>query len=512
MDKRTFLKTTGLFGAGALITKGGIIRGNQVIFQDNPSQADASPGQEMQLREGARDIPVYDNVDVLVCGGGLGGVAAAIAASRAGARTLLVERNTCLGGTATSGMCCSIFNCFYTGGSERRLTTHGIALEIADAFAESLEYGQKWRQHKGHIIYDLEKAKLILQQLVEQANATILLGTWNAGVIMEGQRLGGVIVENKSGRGAILAKVVVDATGDADIAAFAGAPVKVFETGLNSLCFRFGNVDVDEFIEYFKENPAEYPEYMDVDWNFQEVMAQYRDCGTFLFPHGGGVQMEAFKLAKASGTLPMSVGIQDTTDAAQMHAIRKTNIVHVITGFTHVCGTNASDICKSILDGREMVFRVAEAYRKYIPGFENAFVAGVGDNLGVRWTRRITGISRLDGMKAGSRVADAVGRTVGWDNIIKHPGKNAWGVQICHSDGFDIPRSCLLPEQIEGLIMGAGRSANTKGPGDLRVMAHTMVVGQGAGVTAAISSKTDSTPRNVSIAMVQDELKRQGAL
>ena len=116
-----------------------------------------------------------------MCGGGLGGTAAAIAAARAGARTLLVERNACLGGVATAGMVCSIFNCFFTGGQERRLATHGIALEIADAFAETTGYGQKWRQHKGHIIYDLEKAKLILQEMVEKEGVKILLGTWNAG-------------------------------------------------------------------------------------------------------------------------------------------------------------------------------------------------------------------------------------------------------------------------------------------------------------------------------------------
>ena len=97
-----------------------------------------------------------------------------------------------------------------------------------------------------------------------------------------------------------------------------------------------------------------------------EALAQYDDCGTFLFPHGGGMQMDAFKQAKASGELPATIGIQDTTDACQMHALRQTGVVHVITGFTHFDGLDAERITRSIADGRRMAFVVTEVYRKYI--------------------------------------------------------------------------------------------------------------------------------------------------
>ena len=507
MDKRTFLKMSALLGAGATIEND--LFGSNFAGIGNFS---SSSRRVMQIREVARNIPVRDEVDVLVCGGGLGGTAAAIAAARAGAKTLLVKRNTCLGGNATSGMVCSIFNCLYTGGEQRRLVTQGIALEITDALAESTGYGQKWRQHKGHIIFELEKAKLVLQEMAEKAGVKVLLGTWNVAAVMDKKRLRGVILENKSGREAILAKVVVDATGDADIAAFAGAPVNILAKGLNSLTFRFGNVNVDRFLQYFGEHPNEYPEFMDVDWTYAEAMAQYHDCGTFLFPHGGGMQMEAFRNAKLTGDLPETVGVQNTTNACQMHALRKTGVVHVITGFTQVSGINSDGITKSILDGREMVFRVSEAYRKHLPGFENAFVVGVADNLGVRWARRISGGSQFTGGQAGLRAFDAIGRAVAWDSVVKHPGKGAWSAQVCHEDSFDVPLSCMLPENVEGLVIGAGRSANTKGKDDLRSMVHTMIVGQGAGVTAAVATKAGSVPRQVSITLVQDELKRQGAL
>lgn len=466
------------------------------------------------ITEKAREIPVRGEYDVIVCGGGLGGVAAAMAAARAGAKTLLIERNSFLGGVATAGMCCSIFNCYYTGGKDRRLGSTGICVEVADALAAAMGYGHKWHSHKGHIIYDIERAKAVLQDLVTESGADLLLQTCTAGVVLEGGVLRGVIVETKTGREAIAAKVVVDATGDADIAARAEAPVRVCTNGMHSLCFRLGNVDVDRFVGYFREHPSQFPEYMDVDWSLAEALAQYDDCGTFLFPHGGGVQMDAFRRARASGELPPKVGIQDTTDACQMHALRQTGVVHIVTGFTHFNGLDADTISRSIVDGRRMAFAVADVYRKHLPGFANAFIVGTAANLGVRVSRYLDGdfVFTAEMMRPGVRQKDAVGRAVGWDNVVKHPGPNAWGAQVCHDDSFDVPYRCLVPRKIDGLLMGAGRSISTDNPYLLRVMAHTMVVGQGAGAAAAMAARTGATPRRVELQAVQAELRRQGVV
>ena len=468
--------------------------------------------RQQSIHELARDLPVRAEYEVIVCGGGLGGVAAAIAAARAGAKTLLIERNSFLGGVATAGMCCSIFNCYYTGGAARHLGTTGIAVEVADALAAAMGYGNKWHAHKGHIIYDIERGKQVLQNLVSDAGADMLLQSCLAGTVMEEGTVRGVIVESKSGREAILGTVVVDATGDADIAAYAGAPVQVCEQGIHSLCFRLGNVDVDVFVGYFREHPDQFPAYMDVDWSLSEALAQYDECGTFLFPHGGGMQLDAFQRAQANGELPATIGMQDTTDACQMHALRQTGVVHVITGFTHFNGLDVELISRSILDGRRMAFIVAEVYRKYLPGFANAFIAGTAANLGVRTSRYLDGefTFTAEMMRAGVRQPDAVGRAVGWDYVVKHHGPNAWGAQICHADSFDVPYRCLLPRGIDGLLMGAGRSISTDNPSLLRVMAHTMVVGQSAGTAAAVAAQTDATPRQVSLASVQTELRRQG--
>jgi len=249
-----------------------------------------------------------------------------------------------------------------------------------------------------------------------------------------------------------------------------------------------------------------------VDWSWPEALAQYEACGTFLFPHGGGMQMDAFKKAKASGDLPASVGIQDTTDACQMHALRRTGMVHVVTGFTRFNGLDISMISRSIHDGRRMAFAVAEVYKKYIPGFAKAFVAGTATNLGVRVSRCLDGefIFKKEMMAAGARASDAIGRAVGWDNVVKHPGKNAWGAQVCRSDSFDIPYRCLLPRRVEGLLMGAGRSVSTDNPWLLRTMVQTMVVGQGAGVAAAVAARAEVPARGVDMGAVKKELVRQG--
>jgi len=306
--------------------------------------------------------------------------------------------------------------------------------------------------------------------------------------------------------------VVVDSTGDADVAALSGAPVNVVQNERHSLCFRMGGVDVDRFVGYFRDHPDQYPEQMDVEWTVKEALSQYDECGTLLFPHGGGGQLEIFKKAKENGNLPDTVGMHDSVDACQMHAIRRTGIVHIVTGFVRFDGLDIDLISRSLLDGREMVFKVSEVFKKYMPGFENSYIAGTGVNLGIRVSRYIAGdfVFTADMMGAGFRQPDAVGRAIGNNHAVRHPGKGAWGVQVMRPDSFDVPYRCLLPQGVEGLIMGAGRSVSTDNPWLLRVMVHTMIVGQAAGTAAALAARTGTSPRKLDVAELQSELRSQG--
>jgi ribulose 1,5-bisphosphate synthetase/thiazole synthase len=463
------------------------------------------------IEEPQRQTPVRAEVDVLVAGGGLGGISAAMAAARAGARTMIVERNGFLGGVATAGMCCSIFNCLYT--ADHRLGVTGNAVEVTDALAEAEGYGKRWHKHKGHIIYDVEQAKWVLESLVEGAGAQILYDTLVSDVVMDGNTLRGVIVESKSGREAIVANAVVDATGDADVASKARAPLHTkAKRSRHSYCFRMGRVDVDRFVQYFVDHPGQYPEYMDVDWTFEEALSQYRDTGTLLFPHGGAMQMDIFKEARKKGAYPERMGVHDTLDACQMHALRDKGVVHLVTGFVQFQDLDVGKISRSVIDGRRMAQVVTNFFQGNVPGFERAFVIATADDLGIRASRWLDGAFVFTrAMKEhATRSDDAVGRGVVELDIKKHTGERAWGVQTFAKDTFDIPYRCLLPRDVEGLIMGAGRSISAEDPFLLRVMVLTMVVGQGAGVAAATAAKEGKTPRGVDLAAVQRELRRQG--
>jgi hypothetical protein len=467
------------------------------------------------ITEAARTIPVRAEVDVLVAGGGLGGVSAAMAAARAGAKTLLIERNGFLGGVATAGLCCSVFNCMYT--SDHRLGVTGNAVEVTSALAEATTpgYGRTWHKHKGHIVYDVEQAKLVLASLVEGAGAEVLYDTVVSSAIMDGATLRGVIIESKSGREAILARVVVDATGDSDVAARAGAPLHIkAPRPIHSFCFRLGRVDVDRFVQYLIDHPGQYPEYMDVDWTFDEALAQYRETGALLFPHGGAMQMDIFKQARAAGEYPTQIGMHDTLDSCQMHAIRDRGIIHIITGFVHFDDLDVAKISQSMDDGRRMAFTVTDFFAKHVPGFEQAFVIATADDLGIRVSRWLDGDTEFTlAMKENpTTFPDAIGRGVVEHDFRKHSGERAWGVQTFSNDFFHIPYGCLMPRRIDGLLMGAGRSASVESGWLLRSMVLTMVVGQGAGAAAAVAALAGVTPRSVDVAAVQAELRRQGVV
>jgi choline dehydrogenase-like flavoprotein len=452
--------------------------------------------------------------DVLVAGGGLGGIAAALASARAGAKTILVERNTYPGGVATAGMCCSIFNCYFT--RQRELAIRGIPLEIADLLAEAGGPGANWRRHKGHIIYDIERAKLFLADILEREGITVLYETMITSALREGNRVAGTEIINKHGPGEIRAKITVDSTGDADVAALAGVPLRYVEKQNTnySYVFRLGNVDLDKFINYFKKNPDQYPGMMDIEWTFDEALAQYNENGTFLFPHGGGMQLEIVKKGVESGELKREIGMYDTLDAMQMHGIKSIGVVHVITGIVKVDNLDTGMLSRAVTDGKRAAYHVADFYRRRLPGFENCYINGLADNLGIRTSRYIDGeFTFTRAMKSSpSRFPDVIGQGVVEKHPVLHKGERAWGCQVFGDDVYQIPYRCLLPGKSDGLIMGAGRSVSAENPSLLRVMAVTMVVGQGAGTAAAICARKGWEPRRADPAAVQGELARQGVV
>ncbi len=460
----------------------------------------------------SRTVPVTGSADVVVAGGGLGGVSAALAAARSGASVILAETNGFLGGVATAGMCCSVFNCMFTG--ERKLMVGGIPLEIVDALAVGAGPGINWRKHKGHMIYDVEKAKLVLAELLEKAGVRIWLNTHVSDVMMDGGRVTHLIVSGKSGLEAIGCKVLVDATGDCDAAALAGVQLRKTFGHRASYVFRLGNVDVDRFVDYLLENPEEYPGKMDIDWSLEEAAAQYRENGTFLFPHGGGMQMTKIKEAVQNGDLPRMFGKYDTLDAMQMHMIRDKGVCHVITGYVSNEDMGAENLTASISEGKQIAFLFNDMMRKYMPGFENSFVSQTADDLGIRGSRCIVGESTFtrEMKESAYRCEDAVGAGVIEMHKKLMKADNAWNAQVFGDDVWEIPLGCLIPKDSENIIIGAGRGADSNPPLLLRVMAVTMIVGQGAGTAAAIAAESGVRIRDIDLSVLHRELEKQGVM
>ena len=207
-------------------------------------------GGSVSVTEEARTLPVSHRADVVILGGGVAGLAAALAAAETGGSVLLIERGNCLGGTATAGM----MTLFYTP----YRCAHGIPKRIFDRLIAA------GGAFPGEIIsFDHEVFKTVAFEMVAERGVTLMLHTICADVIMDGKRVCGLIVENKGARSAVLGKIMIDASGDADIAARSGAPIMKGRDSDNkmrpmSLLFRLGGIDVARLLDYVANNPDEF--------------------------------------------------------------------------------------------------------------------------------------------------------------------------------------------------------------------------------------------------------------
>lgn len=185
---------------------------------------------------------------------------------------------------------------------------------------------------------------------------------------------------------------------------------------------------------------------------------------------------------------------------------------HVITGFVNNDKVDAVSLSSFVLDGKRLAYIFVDFMKKYFPGFERAFVSATADDLGIRGYRWIVGRTTFTKkMKtAPYRCEDAIGVGVAGDSKSLNHGERAWKAQVFTNDVFEIPLSCLLPVNIDNLIIGAGRGACSDPPLLLRVMGVTMTVGQGAGIVAAVAVKQNVPVSRVSYPDVRRELVRQG--
>ena len=450
--------------------------------------------------EPEKEIPVIDEVDVLVAGGGISGVAAAIAAARSGAEVLLVERNGFLGGVATAGLMASMGNRFFADGE--KLVVRGIALEMIEKLVEKGGTAAGWKSPLvPKIPFDPEIFKLLLLEMVESENIKLYLHTFVADTIKSGDELEGLILESKSGREAVLGKIMVDTTGDADVAAKAGAPFIYEPPGSSSLEFRMGNVDLQRTYEYIKKNPKGYPSDVDAPRTFEEFEKNWLKNGFFYYPHGGGRKRGSnisvlVKKAIRDEAFSTEIGIITGLDAFGMDGLGWNKTVIINSNFCRINDLDVREESKAEVEARKACFYVAEFLKKHVPGFEEAFIIATAPDLGVRFTRRIIGehtLSRQE-IERCIKFYDVIG--VGSTGF---PGRP-----------YEIPYRCIIPKVVENLLVASGKSASTQPRGLLRGMTTCIILGQAAGTAAALAAKNKEKPRNLNVRNLQASLLKQG--
>jgi hypothetical protein len=445
------------------------------------------------ITEAARQVPVIAETDVLVVGSGPGGLGAALGAARAGVDTMVVERFGCLGGNITVVGVESI--AWYR--REKTVDSEGIGIEIEQR-AKSMGATSPEPQSKSEAI-NADMFKVVCDKLVAEAGVRPLLHGVAIDVIRDGDALTGVIIHSKSGRGAILAKRVVDASGDADVAHYAGAPYRLTprEDMLPvTVMFSVSGVDKKRFLDYVAENPSKYKDW-GKNWDIQKGGSEDELFSPYL--------ERPFDQARAAGVIPpgmKSIGgtwstITDSGEATYL------NMIH-LTGYD---GTDVFDLTKAEIEGRAQALQAITALNHYAPGFEKAKLRTYGMTVGVRDTRKIEGRYNLTehDVRNQGRFEDSIG--------IFPEFIDGYGVLVLPTTGryFQIPYGVLVPQKVENLLVAGRCIAGDKiSHASVRSMMCCTVTGQGAGVAAAVSIKDGVTTRDVSIAHLQAELRRQG--
>ncbi len=453
-------------------------------------------------------VPIAERVDVLVCGGGVAGVAAAVAAARAGAKTLLIERAGFLGGTAT--------------GSAMGLIV--IPAGALTGFPREF-FGRLAREQGaglGEVVpWDIEAYKLTAMELLLESGADVLLYTVVSQPLVRDRRIEGVIVDNKSGRQAILARVVIDATGDGDVAARAGV---AFVKGRErdgamrpaTVMGRIGNVDLRRFKAYIDAHPDDFS----------------RDAGRRVVDlERGIVRIDGFfslvGKAKRSGLMDPASPVNYLRFSGvnpPAHADRALLICNS-TRVYGIDGTHAADVTRAEIEGRRHLREIVRTCRELLPGFEHGFLVDTSAYLGIRETRRIRGRYTLDyaDVAEGRRFADSVAvmtsvdygtaEVHGPDRGHEGSAGDEWARRLSLPlMRFEFPLGCMLPEDFSNLVV-AGRCASVTHEVDKfsRNMAPTGLAGQAAGVFAAVMAAEPHADWNrPPLEAVRGRLEREG--
>lgn len=452
-------------------------------MNDHTDQQSAISNQQF-LTEPAHEVKICCEADVIVVGGGPGGHSAAIAAARNGARTVLLERYGHLGGMSTGGIVIQIPH-MSDGGKEPqiagltqewldRLDVIGGCLQPRKEDLGSTDHDlvTRWQRFWGNVKngriehtawVDPELLKCVLNDMVEEAGVRLYLHSWGTKAILKDGSVQGVFFESKSGRQAVLGRIVIDATGDGDLlpsagAAFDGTLDRSLRSSMLALVFRLGNCDYQRYCDFKEAEPTK----------FAELMRGLADtAGTHLLP------------------LPSP----------------RNDVMWVNNWIPDLDCTKVEDLTRLEVEMRKVMLRGHRFMKEHFPTFDKSFILDTASQTGTRGSRRLVGeytITRED-IRLGTVHKDAIAI------IPRFIPQEGW------SPFLYFPYRALVPESVDGLLV-AGRSfsSDVHANNMVNLIPHCIATGQAAGTASALALKSGVKVRNVSYGELKEALKRQG--
>ena len=430
----------------------------------------------MFIFEKETKVPVIDNYDVIVCGGGPSGIIAAVASARNGARTLLIERYGFVGGMASSALVTpiSIFK------KKKKLIIDGIPFELMKRIS-ALD-GADVTLDSGNVPVNDEMFKLAAQQMLQESGVTLLYHTYFSNCIMTDGKVSHVIVQNKAGRVAYGCKAAIDCTGDADLVRAAGyETTKQDKLQPASLWFQLGGVDTDALQDIFADA---VDEKMPISAEIRDRLSELNAKGEMPI-FGGPWISRHFR----DGIVTINL-LREGTDAS-----------------------SPEQFTKAECNLRENLFKVINIMRENFAAFKDCWLLKSGTQAGVRETYRIVGLYEMtaDDVLNPKDFKDTIAKGTHVIDIHRPDSIE----QVCTSlkQEYNIPYGVLVPKNSENLIT-AGRCVCTDNSafGSIRVMATCMAMGQAAGTAAAISLHNNCSMSKMDTELLVKKLREQGAI
>ena len=417
--------------------------------------------------------------EVIVVGGGMSGVAAAIAAKKQGADVLLFEQYGFFGGTSTASMVSPFMN--FSAGNHQLV--YGVFQEILDNLEK---YGGR---KPGSRAFDSETLKFVLFDMLDKYKVDYLLHTYLTGVIRENNLIKEIITESKSGKQNHSAKFFLDTSADADLAAKAGVPFEVGRekdglTQAMTLMFRIANINLKEVLEYCRKDPDNYS-FIEEDIN--------------------GVSIAGFK--KEIEEERKTSQFDNPLDYIFFVTTHRDDLVIVnTTRSLKVSGLSNIDMSRAASEGHRNAWQIHQLLKKRIPGFNDSYIANTATQVGVRETRRIVGDYTMTGMDVvnAQKFEDVIARGSYPIDIHDPTGGGGEMIRLKEGEYYDIPYRSLIPKGVDNLLV-AGRciSATHEAQASIRITATCTAMGEAIGNAAGLCLKNNLGSRDLDIKELQ---------